>query len=104
LIVSLHSIESLITMTNLDGTTLSLLLIRTLGGTILFITETFYLSIEGIFHHGIYMLTDTTSGLTGILIMDGEALIAGTLMDLEAGDGIVGTLTIAISIFGIESI
>ena len=91
-------------MTNLDGTTLSLLLIRTLGGTILFITETFYLSIEGIFHHGIYMLTDTTSGLTGILIMDGEALIAGTLMDLEAGDGIVGTLTIAISIFGIESI
>jgi len=102
--VSLHSIESLITMTNLDGTTPSLLLIRTLGGTILFITETFYLSIEGIFHHGIYMLTDTTSGLTGILIMDGEALIAGTLMDLEAGDGIVGTLTIAISIFGIESI
>lgn len=104
MIVSLDYIESLITITNLDGTILSLLLTKTLDGTILFITETFYLSIVGIFHHGIYMLTDTTSGLTGIFIMDGEALIAGTLMDLEAGDGTVGTLTIVISIFGIESI
>jgi hypothetical protein len=91
-------------MTNLDGIILSLLLIKTLDGTILFITETFYLSIEEIFLLGIYMLTGTTSGLTGILIMDGEALIAGTLLDLEAWDGITGTPTITISIFGIESI
>jgi hypothetical protein len=36
--------------------------------------------------------------------MDGEDLIAGILMDLETGDGIVGTHTIVTFIYGIDKI
>ena len=44
------------------------------------------------------------SGMTGTLTMDGEDLIAGILMDLETGDGIVGILIIAIFISGTDNI
>lgn len=43
-----------------------------------------------------------TSGLIGTLILDGEDITTGTLMDLETGDGIAGTRTIVTFIYGID--
>ena len=42
------------------------------------------------------------TGLTEILILDGEDITTGTLMVSEIGDGIVGIRTIVTFIYGID--